>query len=126
MEIDAWIFDEHQIRRNGISRDALPVSDVKVAVDPQQATRAREILLEDRSGALREIPEQDLPADHAESCPRCGVAASREATRQRFPGPIQWLVSLLFLVLGFVVPRRRFIVGRSCELVGPLVRPMND
>jgi hypothetical protein len=114
--ITAWILDEHQIQLRWYLAGAF--GGVKVAVDPQQATRAREILREDQSDALREIPEQGLPTDPVERCPQCGAAAGREVIHKRYPGPIQWLVSLLFFALGLLVPRRRFDVERTCELCG--------
>jgi hypothetical protein len=114
--IEAWILDEHQIRQRW--HLAGPLGGVKLAVDPQQATRAREILAQDHSDALREIPEQNLPAHPAECCPGCGAAAATETIRQRAPNLLQWLQSILFLGFGFLVPRRRVVVERACGSCG--------
>jgi len=110
--IEAWLLDEHQIRQRWHLGGAL--GGVKLAVAPEHAWRARQLLAEDHSAHLSEIPEQELPAHPEEICPLCGAEASEESSAQHSPGPIQWVISLVFLVLGVLVPRRRFTTERAC------------
>ena len=114
--IASWLLDEHQIRQRWHLGAAL--GGVKLAVAPEHAWRARQILDEDHSEHLAAIPEQELPPHPEELCPRCGAEARIESSGQRLPGPFQWLVSLAFLVLGVLVPRRRFDTVRCCEGCG--------
>ena len=110
--IESWLLDENQIRHRWHLGGAL--GGIKLAVAPESAERALDLLAQDFSEALQDIPEQSLPAHAEEICPRCGAAAIREVSTQRVPSAIQWLVSLFFLVLGALVPRRRFTVTRHC------------
>ena len=114
--IRGWILDEHQIRHRWHLGAAL--GGVKLAVAPAEGARARGLLAEDRSGDLAEIPEQRLTPHIDEICQRCGATAEAEQVSQRLPGPVQWLVSLGFLLLGALVPRRRFSVTRQCGSCG--------
>jgi hypothetical protein len=114
--IRAWILDEHQIRHRWHLGAAL--GGVKLAVAPELRERARGLLSEDHSEDLADIPEQRLSPHIDEICQRCGATAEVEQTSQRLPGPIQWLVSLFFLLLGLLVPRRRFAVTRQCASCG--------
>ena len=110
--IEAWLLDENQIRHRWHLGGAL--GGVKVAVGPEFAGRALELLARDFSSELVDIPEQGLPAHPTEACPACGASTVHETSTQRAPGPLQWLISLSFLFLGALVPRRRFSVTRAC------------
>ena len=114
--IESWIFDEIQIRQQW--HLGLALGGIKLAVSPEFAQQAQEILDQDFSDCLEGIPEQDLAASLEEICPKCGEVAQSEASTQRLPSPIQWLVSLFFLLLGLLVPRRRFTVKRECGSCG--------
>lgn len=112
-DIESWLLDEHQIRHRWHLGAAL--GGVKLAVTPELAERAAELLAQDFSGSLDSIAEQDLPGHADEICSSCGATARSESVEQRLPGPLQWLVSLSFFLLGTLVPRRRFQVTRHCE-----------
>ena len=114
--IEAWLLDEHQIRQRWFLGGAL--GGIKLAVAPENGYRARCVLEEDRSGVLDSIDEQALPAHPDECCPRCDSPAASESTTQQLPGPFQWLVSIFFLAIGLLVPRRRFVVTRACGACG--------
>ena len=114
--IDSWLLDEHQIRHRWHLGAAL--GGVKLAVAPEDGPRAVELLAEDRSASLADIEEQALPMHPTEACPRCGGVPNDEVTTQKLPGPIQWAVSLVFLVFGALVPRRRFTTTRHCGECG--------
>jgi len=110
--IEAFILDEHQIRQRWHLGVAL--GGVKLAVAPECAYRARQVLEDDHSEALEDIEEQALPAHEDELCPRCGGAQTRSREARTFPGPLQWLESLAFLFIGVLAPRRRVRVSRQC------------
>jgi len=110
--IESWLLDEHQIRHRWFLAGAL--GGVKVAVAPQFAEQAQALLSQDLSDSLGDLPEQTLPGHPEEHCPQCGATADFETSTQRLPGPFQWLVSFLFLLLGLLVPRRRFTITRRC------------
>ena len=114
--IESWLLDEHQIRQRW--HLGLALGGVKLAVSPEFASQAQELLDQDFSECLADIPEQGLAASSEEICPNCGEVAHSETSTRRFPGPIQWVVSLFFLCLGLLVPRRRFIVTRECGSCG--------
>ncbi len=48
------------------------IGGIRLQVPAEDAERARELLEQDRSEELSEIPEADLPAAQDETCPRCG------------------------------------------------------
>ena len=110
--IESFILDEHQIRQRWHLGVAL--GGVKLAVAPEHAYRARQVLDEDRSDALEDIEEQKLPAHEDELCPRCGGGETRARETRTFPGIFQWAASLFFLFLGVLAPRRRIRVSREC------------
>ncbi len=110
--IESFILDEHQIRQRWHLGVAL--GGVKLAVAPEHAYRARQVLEEDRSDVLEDIEEQQLPAHEDELCPRCGSAKTRAREARTFPGIFQWAASLFFLFLGVLAPRRRIRVSREC------------
>ncbi len=110
--IESFILDEHQIRQRWHLGVAL--GGVKLAVAPEHAYRARQVLEEDRSDALEDIEEQQLPPHEDELCPRCGGDKTRAREARTFPGPLQWAASLFFLFLGVLAPRRRIRVSREC------------
>src|ERR1700752_3956448 len=72
--IEAWILDEHQIRQQWHLAGAL--GGIKVAVAPEDAYRARQVLEEDYSDVVEELAaETEAPPDadsDADACPRCG------------------------------------------------------
>ena len=111
--IECWLLDEIQVQQRWYLANAL--GGVKLAVAPAHAYRARELLGEDHSAALDEIPESELPAHPSEQCPQCGGGDTRVSERLRLPGPFGWLVSLGFLIVGFLVPRRRIEQSYSCS-----------
>jgi hypothetical protein len=110
--IEAWILNEHHIRQLWHMGGAL--GGFKVAVAPESAYRARQVLEEDYS----DVVEEELPDEAAEgdaSCPRCGGAA-RGSAAQSTPGAREIAESLLWVVtLGLLVPRRRFDVSYRCD-----------
>lgn len=110
--IECWLLDELQVQQRWHMAGAL--GGVKLAVAPENAYRARQILGEDHSEALADIPESRLPADPSERCPRCGSGDTRASSRLRSPGPLGWLTSLAFLLMGFLVPRRRIEKAYRC------------
>ncbi len=114
--IESWLFDEHQIRHRWYL--AVALGGVKLAVAPDMAEQAAALLAQDYSDLLATIPEQDLPGHPNEVCPRCGSTSRSESTEQKYPGPLQWLGSFLFLLAGALVPRRRFEVTRYCSSCG--------
>jgi hypothetical protein len=115
--IRAWVLDEHQIRMRWHLAAAL--GGVKVAVSPSDAERSRELLAQDHSAALADIPEQSLPPAEDERCPRCHSPESSSTSHLQLATPVQWLQSLLFfLTLGLLVPRRRVRVQRHCAACG--------
>jgi hypothetical protein len=120
--IEAWILDEHQIRQQWHLAGAL--GGVKVAVAPECAYRARQVLEEDYSDVVEEVAEADSAREEADArCARCGGPVTRGARRAALPRPHEIAASLLwgaaFLVtLGVVVPRRRFDVTWRCSGCG--------
>lgn len=117
--IEAWILDEHQIRQQWHLAGAL--GGIKVAVAPENAYRARQVLAEDYSDVVEELADDDTQREAAvdgdERCPRCGGAATREAA-QSAPGAREIATSLLWVALGLLVPRRRFEVACRCSDCG--------
>jgi len=114
--IESWILDEHQIRQRWHLAGAL--GGVKVAVAPEKAYRARQILSEDYSDVLEDIPEAELPAHPDECCPRCGGIATRSVERRAWPTLIGWITSLFWLAFEVLAPRRRVDVQRICNACG--------
>jgi hypothetical protein len=115
--IQAWIFDEHEIRMQWHLAGAL--GGVKVVVTPDHAPRAREILAEDRSAALTGIPELALPAGDREACPRCRSVATSHTRMPATSSALELLQALLFFfTLGLLVPRRTIRVRCSCNGCG--------
>jgi len=115
-QIRSWLLDENQIRHRWHLGAAL--GGVKLAVAPNDAERAADLLSQDFSEAIAAIPEQGLAGHPDEVCPRCGSSRVSESSQQRWPGPLQWIASLLFLFLGALVPRRSFEVKRQCADCG--------
>lgn len=117
--IEAWILDEHQIRQQWHLAGAL--GGIKVAVAPECAYRARQVLAEDYSDVVEELADAEAEpapaADGDERCPRCGGAATRVA-EQSAPGAREIAASLLWVALGLLVPRRRFEVACRCAACG--------
>lgn len=119
--IEAWILDEHQIRQQWHLAGAL--GGIKVAVAPECAYRARQVLAEDYSDVVDELAAEsdalpDADAD-ADACPRCGGAARRCAQQRPPPGARELALGLLFAAaFGLVVPRRRFDVSFRCTACG--------
>jgi hypothetical protein len=114
--LEPLLLDEHQIRMRWHLAAAL--GGVKLAVPPEQAARARELLAQDHTAHLSDIEEQSLPAHPEELCPSCGSDQVQRTTKKRLPGPFQWLYALLFLVLGLLVPRRRIQIDEACNACG--------
>jgi hypothetical protein len=117
--IEAWILDEHQIRQQWHLAGAL--GGIKVAVAPECAYRARQVLEEDYSDVVEDIADAEPPprtGEHAASCPRCGRAAQRVAEQSALPGPREIAESLMWVALGGLVPRRRFDVTWECVECG--------
>ena len=117
--IEAWIFDEHQIRQQWHLAGAL--GGIKVAVAPEDAYRAQQVLAEDYSDVVEELAESEAPpgADpDADACPRCGGATRRCVQRSAQPGAREIASSLLWAAFGFLVPRRRFDVSCTCASCG--------
>ena len=108
----AWVLDGHPIGMDWQLCAAL--GGIKVAVAPEDATRARELLSEDFCAALLEIEEEELPATAAERCPACAAERTIPVQSPALPTLTQGAISGLFLTLGFVVPRRRVRVERRC------------
>ena len=118
--IEAWILNEHHIRQLWHMAGAL--GGFKLAVAPECAYRARQVLAEDYSEVVEELADEDAQrapdADGDERCPRCGGAASRSAA-QSAPGTREIAESLLWVMtLGLLVPRRRFQVACRCAVCG--------
>ena len=111
--LEPLLLDDHQIRMRWHLAAAL--GGIKLAVPPEQAAKAREILAQDHSASLEDIEEQALPPHPEERCPSCGSDQTHQATEKRLPGPFQWLSALLFLALGFLVPRRRIRINQTCS-----------
>jgi hypothetical protein len=110
--IPAWVLDQNTIRTDWLLTGAL--GNVKLAVSPEDAERAHELLSADHSAALASAAEHGLPAHPEERCPACGSAAVAARSVQALPGVRQWLVTLISLAVGLVVPRRRFVTERFC------------
>ncbi len=110
--IEAFILDEHQIRQRWHLAGAL--GGVKLAVAPEHAYRARQVLEDDYSEVLEDIEEAKLPPHRDELCPRCGAASVRSEEKRQLPGLLQWAASLFFLLLAVLAPRRRVRVSRQC------------
>jgi hypothetical protein len=104
--IDAWVLDDHQVRMQWHMGAAL--GGVKLAVDPDDAPRARVVLAEDRSHLLDDIPEQALPAHADERCPRCASPSGTAVRTHVQASPLRWLQSILFFgFFDILVARRR-------------------
>jgi hypothetical protein len=117
--IEAWILDEHQIRQQWHLAGAL--GGIKVAVAPEDAYRARQVLAEDYSDVVEELAESEAApgADpDADACPRCGGPARRCVQRSPLPGAREIASSLLWAAFGLLVPRRRFDVSHTCASCG--------
>ena len=113
--IEAWILDEHQIRQQWHLAGAL--GGIKVAVAPECAYRARQVLAEDYSDVVEELAEDEAGSD-GDACPRCGGAAQHCAQQSPLPGAREIASSLLWAAMGLLVPRRRFEVSYHCGACG--------
>ncbi len=81
--IRAAIFDDHLVAIQWLYSRA--VGGVKVKVDEADLARASEVLGEDRSGDLQQVPEGAAPPGESEVCPACAsVELHRSSAQRRF------------------------------------------
>jgi len=115
--IESWVLDDHQVRMQWHMGAAL--GGVKLAVDPDDAPRARALLAEDRSHLLADIPEQALPAHADECCPACASPDSSAVRTHLTASPLRWLQSIVFFGLfDILVARRRARTDWQCGRCG--------
>ena len=115
--IPAWVYDEHQVQMRWFIAHAL--GGVRVAVRPDDAERAREILAEDRS-ALAEEATLSLPVSDADltPCPRCARTETSSKRHLEPPTELQWLGMLVLFLLGTAAPERRHREEYRCNGCG--------
>lgn len=105
--IPSVVFDDHLITAQWLY--SVAIGGAKLKVDAADVMRANEILGEDRSAELAEIPESRNPASDGERCPTCG-------SQDVAPSAVRRNLAALALVLDFPigVGRRRW----RCQACG--------
>ncbi len=79
------------------------IGGIRLQVPTADAERARELLGQDRSLDLEEIPEADLPAAEDERCPRCGSDRVRRSQLVRRTKAFSMLFGLVFVLLALLL-----------------------
>ena len=115
-DVPAWVLDAHQVQMRWHLSAAL--GGVKVAVAPEDAERAAEILREDRSGDLENLPESLEPPHEDERCPRCGVAGDSVDVHISGVSARTILGAIISFVFGFLFPLRTVAVEYVCRSCG--------
>jgi len=115
--IETRVVDMHSVR---IHWDPTAVQGgIKLVAAPAVASTARELLAEDHSALLDEIPDHVLLAPVAARCPVCRNETGLETQARDAPGLRQALeTALVLLSLGTLLRRRRVRSERHCSACG--------
>ena len=113
--IPAIVADQHLVGVQWLY--SIAIGGVKVKVDASDLAGAREVLREDRSGDLAEIPESGAAPADGDECPVCGSPQVKPSRVQRIAGALS-----LAIDLPIPVWRNRWI----CQACGHSWRPHPD
>ena len=99
--VPAIVFDEHIVWMNWMY--SLAVGGVKVKVPPEFVTQAKELLEQDFSSHLSQIPESSLPKAPGDICPEC----SSESVNPNLQS-MWWLIPSIFFLLPIFYRFRKY------------------
>lgn len=105
--IQALLLGVNHVSINWLASQA--IGGIRLQVSVEDAERARELLQQDRSQDLVDIPEAELPVVEGEGCPRCGSDHSRRSQLAQ-----RTKAASMLLGLPFVLWRNR----RRCSACG--------